>query len=511
MVDTFIDSREFPNKGRIDADICIIGAGAAGITIASQFVGTDKTVCLLEAGGLNVDPIVNSWSSVEDAGRPYGADYKRLRYFGGTTNHWGGQCGPLMPIDFEKRDWIPHSGWPYGYETLEPYYRRAHDVLRLGEFDYDASALAAEAGFQTFPFDPDLFRTVVSRYQRVRFGLEYGDALDKAPNIQTMLYADVSDILLAEDTGDTVSHVLVKSNAGNEFQVNAKHFVIAAGGIETPRLLLLANTQRPQGLGNEHDLVGRFFMEHIAFYNGHIAAPGDEISLPFYLREHPFKDIAIRGHLALHPDRQREQRMAGFRTEFITVNPLFESARRLRRNGIGADDVMSVFGDPVGLGHAFRCRSDATPTAYGLENYFEQVPNWNSRVTLSDKRDPAGRPLTRLDWKLSQQDHDCVVKAHNLLAREVGRSSFGRMRIEIEPEPEILLPGCRGGAHHMGTARMSDHPSDGVTDKNARVHSTTNLYVAGSALFPTVGWINPTMTIVATSLKLADHLKQMRV
>ena len=144
---------------------------------------------------------------------------------------------------------------------------------------------------------------------------------------------------------------------------------------------------------------------------------------------------------------------------------------------------------------------------YILFNHVQQTPNWSSRIFLSDKKDPLGRPQPALDWRISSIDHEGIVKAQTLIAQEVGRTAFGRARIEIDPNPRIPVEGCRGVCHHMGTTRMSDNPSMGVTDGNAKVHHVRNLYIAGSSLFPTCGYANPTLTIVATSLRLADHLK----
>ena len=197
---SFLDARQIGSGTNIRADLCVVGAGAAGITIAREFANTDIRVCLLEAGGLFVDPLVNRLSEIDYVGRRTDKDVNgdRLRYFGGATNHWGGHCVPLEPDDFEKQDWIAYSGWPYGYNELRPYYVRAHDVLRIGEFDYDPQKIGSTLAFETFPFDRTRVVTTVSRYNRVRFGLTYGDELDRAANIHVVLYSDVSAILMEE-------------------------------------------------------------------------------------------------------------------------------------------------------------------------------------------------------------------------------------------------------------------------------------------------------------------------
>jgi choline dehydrogenase-like flavoprotein len=270
---SFLDARHQDAGSIIETDLCIIGSGAAGITIAREFIGSSVRVCLLEAGGLSIDSEVDKRSVIDNVGHDYDKDSTRLRLFGGSTNHWGGNCLPLQPIDFEKLDWINYSGWPYAYDELEPYYRRAHAVLGLGAFDYDAPRLSQALGLERFPFDPSAIETVISRYNSVMFGLTFGAELDAAPNVSVVLYAEVTRLNL-RDGGDALSTASIVTVAGNEFKVSAKYFVLAAGGIENPRILLLSNHQRPTGLGNHAGFVGRLFQDHIWYPSGLIFPPG---------------------------------------------------------------------------------------------------------------------------------------------------------------------------------------------------------------------------------------------
>ena len=504
---TFLDAREIEPETKLDFDLCIVGAGAAGITIAREFLNTNLRICVLESGGLDIDAAVNRLSEIDDVGRLPGKEgSNRLRYFGGTTNHWGGHCAPLEPDDFEKQDWIAFSGWPYDYNELRPYYIRAHGVLGLGEFDYVPENIGSDLGFETFPFDRKKVATTVSRYNRVRFGIRYGDELDRAKNIKVILYSDTSEIMMANSAANNVVNVLVKSIAGNQFYVGAKHFVIACGAIENARLLLMSNRQRSSGIGNHSDLVGRFFQEHLHYTSGYIVPNTRNPNLRFYLREWPYGDIRVRAHLAVPSDKVRELRIPKFRSEIALGSSVFQLAKAIKSN-VSVGDVLALISDPVGLGTVARCKSNAPPTAYLLESHAEQTPNPDSRVTLSVKKDPLNRPQPQLKWKLSPLDQEGVIKAQRLIAHEVGRSGFGRMRIEMGEEANDFLENAEGNGHHMGTARMDDDPARGVTDGNAKVHYTSNLYVAGSSLFPRCGWANPTLTIVATSIRLADHLK----
>jgi choline dehydrogenase-like flavoprotein len=505
--DAFRDARTIESGAVLNADVCIAGAGAAGITLARALIASGVRVCLLEAGGLSVEPDVNALSVIENAGRPYRPNELRLRYFGGTTNHWGGHCVPLLPMVFSGRDWIEHSAWPYAYGELLPYYEAAHQVLRIGPFDYSAQRAAADLGVQLLPID-GAFQTVMSRYNRMRFGLTYGEELNDSPRLQCVLHADLSGIDLASAESDTVRSVRVRSSAGNEFTVRARFFVIACGGIENARILLNANHQRPAGLGNHADMAGRYFMEHVWYESGYILPRAPLSEYEPYVREVAYGDIATRFHLALTPEAERELEVGAFRAELLPRPAAYREAYFLRYAGPGAADVSTLLSRPFELGHALRCGENATPDAFVLGNYVEQRPNPESRVTLSETRDALGRPNARLDWRLMRADHDGVVRAHRVLAREVGAFNVGRMHIAIKDEYEIELHTAGGGAHHMGTTRMHDDPSQGVTDAHGRVHHTENLYMAGSSLFPSAGYANPTLTIVALSLKLADKLKR---
>jgi choline dehydrogenase-like flavoprotein len=503
---SFLDARQENADSVIETDLCIIGSGAAGITITREFIGSSVRVCLLEAGGLSTDPKVDQRSVIDNVGRDYPyKDSARLRLFGGTTNHWGGTCLPLQPIDFEKLDWVNYSGWPYGYDELEPYYRRAHAILGLGAFDYDGPRLSRELGLERFPFDPSAIETVIARYNPVRFGLNFGDELNAAPNVSVLLYAEVTRLNL-QDGGDALSTALIATVAGNEFKLNAKYFVLAAGGIENPRILLLSNHQRQTGLGNHSGFVGRLFQEHIWYPSGYIFAAGRKL-LRLYTELINYGAVKVCGHIAVSPQKTRDLRIPRFRAEIIGLSNWQMVRDGFNRGDLRIDDIFTLLWRIDQAEARLMCDVPFDRNIYMLLNFVQQTPNWSSRIFLSNKKDPLGRPHPALDWRLSSIDHEGIVKAHRLIAQEAGRTAFGRARIDIDPNPRIPLEGCEGGPHLMGTTRMSDNPSMGVTDRNAKVHHVRNLYVAGSSLFPTCGHANPTLTVVATSLRLADHLK----
>jgi len=305
---------------------------------------------------------------------------------------------------------------------------------------------------------------------------------------------------------------------GNSFHIGAKLFVLATGGIENARLLLLSNGVEPMGLGNRRDLVGRFFMDHIWNPSGYILPANQSAPHTIYTDRIPVSDkVTMTAHLSLPEDVVRREKLPDYRSEigleFDTEEaPDSHGKSAPQTHGVPQGKLASDLGPGVSeLARQFSPRPQGLEWAgqkfrYRLKNYFEQVPNPDSRVTLSDEKDALGMRRAQLDWRLSELDRLCVRRAQKLLALEVGRSGFGRLRSELEDE-EVLLAGARGGAHHMGTTRMGRDPGRSVVDPDCKVHGLSNLFVGGSSVFPTGGFANPTLTIVALTLRLADHIR----
>jgi choline dehydrogenase-like flavoprotein len=514
----FVDSRTLDDGAVVDAEVCIIGGGAAGITLALELADQPFRVVMIESGGFDFEEQTDDLRRAINTGHPYSnLPISRLRYFGGSTNHWGGHCAPMRALNFEHRPWIPYSGWPFPRQDLEPYYLRAHDIVRLGEFDYDPVRTAAAMDMSLFPFDPSRVETVMSRYNALQFGDQYRQALDTAKNLTTYLWGNVVNID-RHPINPFVSQVSVRTLTGKNFTVRGRYFILALGGIDNARMLLLSDDVEAAGLGNANDLVGRFFMEHIWYLSGTIVQSGPQIPLGFYRYEHPLGDVGVRGHIALPEDLVRKLEIPEYRAEL-----------RIRRSASRSTDAgyyykkwlesLSNFKWPDDLGNQImRVVTDLDdvaghlvegdfPFAYQLENYVEQVPNPDSRIDLAPERDALDLPRAAVHWQLSELDKTGIRKAQEVIASEVGRSGFGRMRIEMPEEEEIILKDARGGAHHMGTTRMHNDPRQGVVDSDCRIHGLGNFYVAGSSVFPTGGYINPTLTIVAMTIRLGDHIK----
>ncbi|MBI3029537.1 MAG: GMC family oxidoreductase [Candidatus Rokubacteria bacterium] len=522
-----IDAHAVPGDQTIQTDVCIIGAGAAGITLARQFVGQPFRVCLLESGGLEFEKGTQSLYAGENTGFPYPPlDVARLRYFGGTTNHWTGWCQPLDEIDFESRDWIPYSGWPFNKNHLDPFYERAQSICELGPFLYDADAWETPSA-PRFHFNGDRVITkIIQLSPPTRFGKVYRDEIVRAGNITLNLYANVINIETPPN-GRTVTRVRVASLQGNRYWVAAKIFILATGVIENARLLLLSNQVRRAGLGNQYDLVGRFFMEHPWQQSAVLLLSNPYLPIRLYesytspRHENPpgsRRRTAIKGALVPTRETQRSFNLVNFRVHLAPIQPkgiaslqfLFDAVRKPSMPDDLSEHLGNVIADiddvaRLGYGRVFK---GVTPVRMAeLFCGIEQVPDPHSRVTLSTERDVLGQNRVVLHWGLTAAYKHAIRRATELIAEEFGRAGLGRVKIILDEENGPSQPLI--GFHHIGTTRMHRDPKKGVVDENCRVHDISNLFIAGSSVFPTSGASNPTLTIVALSLRLADHVKRL--
>ena len=499
------DARGLPRGARLACDVCIVGAGAAGITLARELAGTDARVCLLESGGFAPDAATQRLYEGAGGGTLLGPESRylaagRLRYFGGTTNHWQGWCRPLDPIDFTHRPWIPDSGWPFDRAHLDPFYRRAYDVLRIAPSD--DQALLAAAGSPPLLHDTGRVLTRLFRLQPSRMGPLYRQELTAARNVRLVLHANALAFRPAA-AGAPVERVDVATLEGDRFAVHARWFVLAAGGIENPRLLLLSNQVQEGGLGNEHDLVGRYFMDHPHLDAGHALVFRPRAALDLY---RPYRSPTLNQSLAavlcFSDEVQREQRLPNLCFGLADVDPT--ERPELAEQVEAAAAILDRFGgDPGSL------PSEVTKSAslLTLTVRAEPMPNRASRVTLGDQLDALGQRRVQLDWRLAPEDRRHIRRGTVALGQELGRHARGRVHVLYDRH--ALWRGAYGGNHHMGTTRMHRDPKQGVVDAQCRLHGTPNLFVAGSSVFPTAGYANPTLTLIALALRLGDHLKSL--
>ena len=472
-------------------DVCIAGAGIAGITLAVLL--EKKRVLLLEAGGKNFSEISQSLYKGQIIGHEYfDLDTARLRFLGGTSNHWAGWCRYLDPHDFERRSHIEGSGWPIDFEDVDAYLPVALKILEIDPFASNRVLEGSDGMFEEF----DL------RVNAINFKDKYTDLLDKSDKIDVLLNANVVDIILNTENG-RVATFDVRGYSGKSLQVNADNFVLAMGGIENARALLNANKQLPSGIGNENDLVGRYFMEHLVFTLGYYTVDSTSTNIGTDERE----------FIAPSPAFQERSQIANCGLRLLKVvaaakeQGLLGSVKSLSKETICESAILI---DLLRSIRWFRCPPPFDRAGL-VRAASEQVPNPHSRVLLNQEIDLFGLRQVSLDWRLTPLDKETLRESMLGLAEFFATQNIGR--VKIDPwllDKDVGFPPKEAdelaGYHHMGTTRMARSQKEGVVDENCRVFDVANLFIAGSSVFSTGGHANPTLPIVQLTARLADHL-----
>jgi choline dehydrogenase-like flavoprotein len=564
----------------IEADLIIIGSGPAGLTIAREFFGTSTRVLVLESGQREEACKFDDLNAVESIGEPQGdaqmrkrvefhgtssASWScesqqygvRCRVFGGSSKVWAGKSAAFDPIDYTVRDWIPFSGWPFEREALDPYVDRAAEVLNLGPNCYDDRLWELAGISPPEPqLDPKLLKSFFWQFARsridtmdvMRFGSEF--IIVDESKVRVLLNATVTRIDTNE-AGTVLEGVEVTTIDRVRSRVRAKAAVLAAGGIENPRLLLASNNTRSRGLGNQNDVVGRFLMDHPGARIGHFRLE----DCPAVVKRFGFYGVKHlgRSHLYMHglapsrefQERERLMHCAAYMQEERAPDDPWDALKRLLRktskNPIS--DLGSVGASPgllaKGIGikmfesnlfpqqlkdlvinaiikkhpnfvvREFQSRGLPHKLAgVVIDGITEQCPDPESRITLSDKTDALGVPIARANWRVDQRARNSLIRLAKLLEAEFFRVGLPKPILEpwvAEEKPENSVIIDMG--HTMGTTRISDNPKDGVVDPKCQVYGVDGLYVAGASVFPTSGHANPTLMILALAIRLADQIK----
>ncbi|WP_347555768.1 GMC family oxidoreductase [Robbsia sp. KACC 23696] len=546
-----LDAHQIPSGTLLHADLCIVGAGAAGIALALALEDSGLDVILLESGGDTAEPANQQLyeGTVADAKLHPPADSYRVRNFGGATAIWGGRCMPLDPVDFETRDYIAHSGWPIGLADLQPYYPEANAICEAGDFAY-----TAEAAFRK-PLQPmiggfasEVFQSnTLERFScPTHFGARYRTRLAKG-RVRVIQHANLYQLPMQDGEDRRVSIAEIRTRSGSAFSVSASTYILAAGGLEIPRLLLSSPGPSGRGLGNTHDVVGRYYMSHLAgtigtldlssassvWHDYDISEEGIYCRRRLALREEAQHALHAGNFVARlhHPRIPDAGHGNGILSALYLARPIvpYEYAKRLYgdapegKNGATLSHLKNVITGAPGTARFLKNwllrRTLATrkfPSVivrpdnlrFSLDFHAEQEPNPESRITLGDERDAIGMRRIHIDWRYTRQDVDTVSRALAALASEIERSGVGAFSYDPEQvEAEMTRYGAYGG-HHIGTARMGSDPRSSVVDANCRLHEVDNVYIASAAVFPTSGQANPTLSIVAMALRLASHLKE---
>ena len=531
-----------------DAAVCIIGAGAAGITLASELDGAGFKILLLEAGGLRLDAAESNdlYRGTAAFPHPNPCEFRRV-VFGGTTGTWGGRCVPFDPIDFEKRDYVPGSGWPISYDDIAQYYPRAMSYCDAGAFDFSVASLKSKTPLQTIPGLDDNSVIMADRIERYSlptdFGKRYRSKIARSTNVTAVLNARC--VQLHRKPGEErIDSILVADRTGQRRTVRSQVFILAVGGIEATRLMLLSDTEGP-GLGNRSDRLGRFYACHFENTLGRVVVDSGTAAFDF---EKTRDGVYCRRKLQFAPDVQHRHRLlnSAFRLHFPSYSDaahgspvlsaifLAKSALIPEYRAILQHDTAAAvqspasahlrnvaFGAPSLARFAYQWlfqRQLATRKlpytlvknrdgSYPLEFNSEQTPGATSRVTLTDEQDRDGLRRVNVDWRLCEEDVQAAQRAFLLLRDVLAQHSHCRLEIDVAGLVPAIRRSVPLGGHHLGTTRMASTSRDGVVDRNCAVFESPNLYVASSAVFCTNSHANPTLTIVALALRLADHLK----
>ena len=546
----FVDAHQIDDGATLETDICVIGSGAAGLTIAHELAGTGLRVIVLAGGarrtrrrdqalyrGTVIDPTQHSW-----------ADRFRERRYGGTTSIWGGRCVPYDDIDFEARPYVPYSGWPFGRAVLEPYYARAAVYCEIGAPLFDAETALPDRPAPILPGfnSPAVTATGIERFSRpTDFGRLLERRLRAAESVRVILDAHCIGLVGAAG-GAAIERVACASFRPARFSVRARFYVVAAGGLETTRLLLAARFAGETPVGIASPWLGCGYMGHLNGTVGVIRFHVPPRTINYGYERSP-EGVYCRRRFWITPPVQRELGLLNimFRLHHPPINDpahrdpvlsamylvkdlvLYEYSRKMRedrslRHLIG--HAWNVAARPFALARfgldwvdRRMLRSRQLPSValyssigrYAIEFHAEQAPDPGSRLTLGSAADRFGMPELTIDWRAANLDVDSVRRAYGVLQRAFAANGVGAL--ELDPttiSAAIARDGAVGG-HHLGAARLADAPERGVVDPDCRLFGVPNGFVASGAVLPTSSQANPTFTIVALAIRLADHLKNL--
>ena len=515
------DLRAIDPGSPIETDVCLIGSGPAGWAIAEELRDSGLRIVMVESGGRTVDPVTEALNESEDIGRKLFNG--RARVLGGTSRLWNGRCIPFDDIDYERRPWVPSSGWPFGPEAMAADVDRAAAHFGVGPYYDGIVRRPMPAGLRPRPpVDPALLTSV---WWENRACVDFGRAIaqQRGANLWVLVRATVTQ-LVTDPNGRRIVSVEVADANGRRLTIHPRAVVLCAGGIENPRILLASNRRNPAGLGNAHDTVGRCLMDHprdfqlIARVENGDAGRLRRLFGPWRL-DHPRGPHDFSYGFALSPRRQRAEGLlnaAAWPYEVVAEDDPLSAAKRLVRGprAHAVRDIGRVLSQPGLLARAAQTalfthqRPRQKVSRIGFLIASEQLPDPARRVQLGTRRDWLGVPISRVDWRVGELEARSQAVLAESIAEEFARLGLPRIHLaDWVRQRDYLRGDFADGCHPSGTTRMAEDPRHGVVDADCRVHGVHGLFVAGSSVFPTGGHANPTLMIVALAVRLARHLR----
>lgn len=513
-------------KGKLQYDICIVGGGVAGIVLACELIESGKKVALVESGGENFNKLAQDLNIATKFPNHFpDPHYSRLRFLGGSSNHWENNTSPYSPIDFEVREGIAYSGWPISFDEVNQYYPKAGDYCGVGSDGYNLEYWSTKLGLKPVTAGESELESRIAKaaLPPTRFFYKHGHKLVNSKNIDVITFATLTDITYSPVSKNIESAIFSNHN-GKTFSVVADKFVMSLGGIENARMLLHFNNKFEQMLGNQYDQVGRYFMEHPTPRAAQLFV--NEPSLYNLYSSNVVDNVGVVSFLSLSDKLVESENTINLRM------PLIPQSNYTLSDGISSFHVLSNAmsdGDwPDFAGkHMLNIVSDwdmvieaiarkqfdkklfesaSEIGGFQIPMMMEQTPNPDNRIRLSNDKDRYNIPKIAIDYRISDADKDRVWRSLGLVAKEVGMLGIGRLKTLQERSSRIWSDQLGYSNHHMGTTKMSKTPGHGVVDQNLKVFGTNNLFIGGSSTFPTGSHVPPTLTIAALSIRLAEHL-----
>lgn len=520
------DLEDYESGATFEADICIVGAGVAGLTLAREFLGTSVCVLILESGGRKDESRTQGLYETDVVGLPHeGVHNGRFRVFGGSSTRWGAQLMTFDAADFGVRRHVNCDAWPIPHAAVRDSYRRAEEVLAVNALSYEDD-LWSEFGVEPIPFDPLKLRFRFSKWAAFKdrnLAKSVGKDCFAADNVHVLLHANVTEVALAPD-GKSVTRLELKTLSGKQAKAICARYVVCCGAIETARLLLASNGVAPTGVGNDRDLVGRYFQDHISVRAARLF-PRDRARFtatfdPF-MRSGTMHSCKVVLSDALQRQHGCLNVMGHVVYGFTEESGLYELRKILRAVQSKRNPVPS----PLGAWRILRYSSDIFRMVFGqflarrrlspkfakchLDIECEQAPCRDSRVSLSEERDALGMPKAVLDWRISDLEKHSVQQFVRAFRDEWARLEMGDAKWDecLFESGDAWLGICRDTYHHAGTTRMGATADEGVVDSDLKVHGVDNLYIASTSVFPTSSCANPTLTMMALCIRMADQWK----